>query len=138
MHRICMDAALYTSASGKKNENLWESLRGIMVNGALWKSLKYSMYSLGRILKAPFRIFYRPTLGHILGQTEGQKPSGPAAPGFWPLLWPLMWPQLPLLKIPWGTFIGLPREYIEYSREPSLGPPFTMLLPRIYHRLFHI
>ena len=29
---------------------------GIMVNGALGRSLEYSMYSLGRILKAPFRI----------------------------------------------------------------------------------
>jgi hypothetical protein len=42
---------------GKKNENLWESLGGIMVNGALGRSLEYSMYSLGRILKAPLGIF---------------------------------------------------------------------------------
>ena len=45
-----------------------ESLRGIMVNGALGRSLEYSMYSLKRILKAPF------------GQTKGQKSSGPVAP----------------------------------------------------------
>ena len=57
-----------------------------MVNGALGRSLEYSMYSLGRILKAPFRIFLSRTLGHILGQTKSQKPSGPAAPrvfGLW-------------------------------------------------------
>ena len=47
----------YKSALGKKNENLWESLGGIIVNGALERSLEYSMYSLVRILKAPFRIF---------------------------------------------------------------------------------
>ena len=35
-----------------------------MVNGAPGRSLEYSMYSLGRILKAPFGIFYRQTLGH--------------------------------------------------------------------------
>ena len=56
---------------------MWESLKGIMVNGALGRSLEYSMYSLGKILKAPFRIFKRRTLGHILGQTKGQKPLGP-------------------------------------------------------------
>ena len=42
-----------TGVLDRKNENLWESLRGSMVNGALGSSLKYSMYSLGRILKAP-------------------------------------------------------------------------------------
>ena len=44
---------------GKKNEHLWESLEGIMVNGALGRSLEYSMYSLGTILKAPFGIVLR-------------------------------------------------------------------------------
>ena len=47
----------YESALGIKNKNLWESLGGIIVNGALGLSLEYSMYSLGRILKAPFGIF---------------------------------------------------------------------------------
>ena len=62
------------------------SLGGIMVNGALGRSLEYSMYSLGRILKAPFGIFERRILGHILGQTKGQNPSGPTTPrvfGLW-------------------------------------------------------
>jgi hypothetical protein len=44
---------------GKKNKNLWESFGGIMMNGALGRSLEYSMYTLGRILKAPFQIFKR-------------------------------------------------------------------------------
>ena len=57
-----------------------------MVNGALGRSLEYSMYSLGRILKAPFRIFSRRTLGHILGQPKDQKPLGPAAPRVFGLL----------------------------------------------------
>ena len=51
-----------------------------MVNGALGRSLEYSMYSLGKLLKASFGIFWRWTLGHILGQTKAQKPLGPAAP----------------------------------------------------------
>ena len=50
-----------------------------MVNGALRRSLEYSMYSLGRLLKASFGIFKRQTLGHILGQTQAKKPLGPAA-----------------------------------------------------------
>ena len=60
-----------------------------MVNGALGRSLEYSMYSLRRILKAPFGIFLRRTLGHIPGQTKGQKPLGPIAPrvfGLWSAL----------------------------------------------------
>ena len=36
----------------RKNENLLESLGGIMVNGAPGSFLEYSMYSLGRRLKA--------------------------------------------------------------------------------------
>ena len=51
-----------------------------MLNGALGRSLEYSMYSLGKLLKASFGIFWRWTLGHILGQTKAQKPLGPAAP----------------------------------------------------------
>jgi hypothetical protein len=47
----------YKSALGKKNENLWEGLGGIMVNGALGRSFEYSMNSLGQILKAPFEMF---------------------------------------------------------------------------------
>ena len=31
---------------GKKNENMWESLVGIMVDGALRRSLEYPTYSL--------------------------------------------------------------------------------------------
>ena len=57
-----------------------------MVNGALGRSLDYSMYSLGRILKGPLGIFLRRTRGHIQGQTKGQKPKGPQAPrvfGLW-------------------------------------------------------
>ena len=38
------------------------------------------MYSLRRILKAPFGIFRRRTLGPILGQTKGQKTLGHPAP----------------------------------------------------------
>ena len=52
------------------------------MNGALGRSLEYSMYTLGRILKAPFGIFQRQTLGHILGQTKGQNPSGLRPLGF--------------------------------------------------------
>ena len=37
---------------------------------------------------------------------------------FWPLVWPWMWPRVRLYKIPLGTFYLLPREFIEYSREP--------------------
>ena len=47
-----------------------------MVNGALGRSLEYSMYSLGRILKAPFKIFLRPTLGHILARPKAKNPWG--------------------------------------------------------------
>ena len=46
----------------------------------LGRFLEYSIESLGRILKAPLGIFFWQTLGRILGQTLGQKPSGPAAP----------------------------------------------------------
>ena len=44
------------------------------------RSLEYLMESLGSILKVPHGIFFWQTLGRILGQTLGQKPSG---------LWPL-------------------------------------------------
>ena len=44
------------------------------------RSLEYLMESLGSILKVPHGIFFWQTLGRILGQTLGQKPSGPAAP----------------------------------------------------------
>ena len=51
-----------------------------MVNGALGRSLEYSMYSLSKILKAPFRIFYRRTLSHIPDQNKGQKHWGGLRP----------------------------------------------------------
>ena len=47
------------SSGSRKNDNLWKSLGGIMVNGALGRFLEYSMESLVSILKAP------------LGQTLG-------------------------------------------------------------------
>jgi hypothetical protein len=56
---------------GKKNENLWESLRGIMVNGALGRSLGYSMYSLGRLFSSATKTMgdsnfpKRPALGQL-------------------------------------------------------------------------
>ena len=79
----------YTAMLGKKNENLWESLRGIMVNGALGRSLEYSMYSLGRILKANPWPHPRPD--------QRPKTLGACGPsGFWPLVWPWMWPRVRL------------------------------------------
>ena len=62
------------------------------MNGALGRSLEYSMYSLGRILEAPFGIFERQIIGHILGQIKGQKPSMP--PPYYLLAFPTDCPSV--------------------------------------------
>ena len=63
---------------------------------------------------------------------KAKNPRGLRPLGF--LVWPWLWPRVCLQKIPWGTFNLLPRKYIEYSGN-SLGAPFTMLPPRLSHRL---
>ena len=90
-----------------------------MVNGALGSSLEYSVYSLGRILKAPFgRNFLKAIRWPHPRPDRRPEPLGACGPsGFWPFVWPWMWPRVRLWKIPWGTFNLLPREYIDYSWE---------------------
>ena len=87
-----------------------------MVNGALERSLKYSMYSLGRILMAPSKFSKGKPLATSSARPKAKNPWGLQPLGFWPLVWLWMWPRIRLYKIPWGTFNLLPREYIEYSR----------------------
>ena len=67
---------LISSGSGK-NDNLWKSLGDIVVN----RTPRELLNGLPReYIEGPLGIFFWQTLCRILGQTLGQKPSGPAAP----------------------------------------------------------
>ena len=86
-------------------------------------------------MRAPLRIFLRQTLCRIFGKTLGQKPSGPAAPrvfgrgsglrcGF---------------GFAFGKSFGVPSIYSLgtplSTRGTSRGAPFTIIPPRLFHRL---
>ena len=53
-----------------------------MVNGALGRSLEYSMYSLGRILKAPFGFSKGQPLATSLARQKAKNPRGLRPLGF--------------------------------------------------------
>ena len=82
----------------------------------LGRTLEYSKDSLRRILKAPIGIFFWQTLCRILGQTLGQKPSGPVAP--WVFRKPLRGPSICSLGSPLSTLRNLPRGSI-HNDTPS-------------------
>ena len=80
----------------------------------LGRFLEYSMESLESILKAP------------LGQTLGQKPSGPAAPRVFGLGSGLGGPSIFSLGTPLRTLGNLPRGSIHHytpSAFPQIVPP---------------
>ena len=128
----------HTTLSGfRKNDDLWKSFRGSQVNlcprAVPWE---LNLCLKGR-LKATLEIFLWQTLGHILGQTLGQKPLGPAAPRvFWPWVWPRMWPWVCFRKIPRVAF-NLPLGQRLSSLGTALGHRFTWLPPQLFHRLSH-
>ena len=81
----------------------------------LGRFLEYSMESLESILKAP------------LGQTLGQKPSGPAAPRVFGLGSGLGGPSIFSLGTPLRTLGNLPRGSIHHYT-PSAFPQIVPLL----------
>ena len=88
----------------------------------LGRFLEYSMESLESILKAP------------LGQTLGQKPSGPAAPRVFGLGSGLGGPSIFSLGTPLRTLGNLPRGSIHHYT-PSAFPQIVPLL--CYQHLYH-
>ena len=83
------------SSGSRKNDNLWKSLGGIMVNGAPREVPRVLNGVPREYIEGPPRPDPRPkTLGAC----------GPS--GFWPWVWP------------WGAFNILPRDSIENSRKP--------------------
>ena len=92
----------------------------------LGRYLEYSKDSLGRILKAPIGIFFWQTLCRILGQTLGQKPSGPVAP--WVFRKPLRGPSICSLGSPLSTLRNVPRGSIHHDA-PLAFPKIVSILP---------
>ena len=102
----------------RKNYNLWKSLGDIVVNGAPRE-----------VPWVPNGLPQEYIEGSPSGFSSGK--ASAASSGFWPWVWPWMRPQVCLQKTPRGAFNILPRESMEYSRQP----PFTMIPPRFFHRL---
>ena len=85
----------YTAMLGKKNENLWESLR------VMW------MEPSGGPLSTqctPSEDYWMPPFGFAKSKPLATSSARPRAKnhwacspsGFWPLVWPLMWPRVRL------------------------------------------
>ena len=104
------------SSGSRKNDNLWKSLGGIMVNGA--------PREVPRVLNGVPREY----IEGPLGQTLGQKPSGPAAPRVFGLGSGLGGPSIFSLGTPLRTLGNLPRGSIHHYT-PSA---FPQIVP-IYH-----
>ena len=88
----------------------------------LGRFLEYSMESLESILKAP------------LGQTLGQKPSGPAAPRVFGLGSGLGGPSIFSLGTPLRTLGNLPRGSIHHYT-PSAFPQIVPLYPKAFPQI---
>ena len=115
----------------------WKALGVVWWIRSLGKYLEFSICSLGSWLKAPLRIFLRQTLCRIIGQTQVQKPLGPAAPRVFGLgsgLWCG-------LGFAFGKSFGGPSINSLGNRLKtlctSLGNRFTTLHPRLFNRLYH-
>ena len=104
-----VSVSVSTRLVGGKNDNLWESLDGFVVNGDPREVPRVLMESLGSILKAPSRFSSgKPSakgLGFAFGKSFGSLQYTPMG-----LHWVLSW-----------TSLG--------------APPFTTIPPRLTHRL---
>ena len=97
----------YTRAVVRKNDNLWKSLGGIVVNGAPREVPLSTQWS-------PSGVYWRSPRGFLLANPRPHprpdprpKTLGAYGPsGFWPWVWPR------------GAFNILPRDSIENSRKP--------------------
>ena len=105
-----VSVSVSTRLVGGKNDNLWESLDGFVVNGDPREVPRVLMESLGSILKAPSRFSSgKPSakgLGFAFGKSFESLQYTPMG-----LHWILSW--------------------------TSLGAPFTTIPPRLTHRLSH-
>ena len=117
----------------KKNENLWESLGGIIVNGALGRSLEYPNVLPRKNIEGPLWNFLKVKPWPHPRPDQKYKILGACGPlGFFVFGLALDVALGLPLENPWGSFNLLPREYIEYSREPPMGlhsPCYLLAFP---------